>query len=379
MTGRDPATADRVRALHESALLIDGHNDLPWRIRERGGLDAVPLGSRVEDGHTDLPRLRAGGVDAQFWAAWVPPRFRGPDAVRVAREQIAVIDELESRFPDLLERARTASDIERIAAAGRIASLIGVEGGHAIDGSLDVLRELYERGARYLTLTHTASLDWVDAAGDEPRAGGLSAFGRRVIGEMNRLGMIVDLSHVSDRAMHDALDASAAPVLFSHSSARALADHPRNVPDDVLARLPANGGVVMVNFFSGFLTPAGTGRVPALFREEERMRAAHPDPAGFRDARDRWYRGLLEVRGTVAVIADHIGHVAERAGIEHVGLGSDFDGVPMTPLGMEDVSCFPALTAELVSRGFSDGEVRAVLGGNALRALKAVERAAAGA
>ncbi len=373
-----PEVAARASSIHAKAIVVDGHNDLPWRLRGLYGLDleGVPFEVRGVDGHTDLPRLREGGVDVQFWAAWVPVRFEGADAVRVAREQIDLIVRLVHRYPADLELALSAADIRRIVASGRIASLIGVEGGHAIDHSLEVLREFHDRGARYLTLTHSATLDWVDAAGDVPRNDGLSAFGREVVAEMNRLGMLVDLSHVTDAAMHDVLDVVTAPVIFSHSSARALADHPRNVPDEVLRRMPSNGGIVMVNFFSGFLTPEGARNVTDLFREEARIREASPDPASFRAAMDAWYRERLPSRGTVATIVDHIDHIVRVAGIDHVGLGSDFDGVPMVPEGMEDVSRFPAITVELLRRGYREEDVRKILGENLLRVLRAAEAVA---
>lgn len=365
--------------LHQAALVVDGHNDLPWRIRGLWGLDldAVHLDQRWDDGHTDIPRLREGGVDVQFWAAYVPVRFMGGEAVRVAREQIDLIRRLVDGYPDDLELARSTADVGRIVDAGKIASMIGVEGGHAIDNSLETLAEFYDSGVRYMTLTHSATLDWVDAAGDEPRNGGLSDFGREVIEEMNRLGMMVDISHVTAEAMRAVLDVATAPVIFSHSSARSLADHPRNVPDDVLERVAVNGGIVMVNFFSGFLTPEGASNVVNLFQEEARVRSENPDPAAFAAAMDEWYRTRIASRGTVGTIADHIDHIVEVAGVDHVGLGSDFDGVPMLPEGMEDVSRLPALTSELVVRGYSAEDVRKILGGNLLRVLGEVERRSA--
>ncbi len=345
-------------------------------IRERwGDLDAVRLDEFVPDAHTDIPRLRRGGVDVQFWAAYVPPRFRGSEATVVADQQIDLIHELTRRYPSDLELATSWSDVERARAAKKVASMIGVEGGHAIDESLDVLKEFYQRGARYLTLTHNRSLAWADAAGDQPRAGGLSAFGREVVAMMNELGMLVDLSHVTTRTMHDAIEVSAAPVIFSHSSARALVDHPRNVPDEVLARVPQNGGVVMVNFFSGFLTLEGAASVPGLFEAEEEIREAQAEPEGYRTEMEAWLEALAGTRGTVGTIADHIDHIAQIAGPAHVGLGSDFDGMPMSPIGMDDVSCYPALTVELVRRGYSDDEVRGVLGENFLRVLRRADGA----
>lgn len=375
--GTASADASGSAELHRRALVLDGHNDLPWRIRREGGLDldGVELDRRLEDGHTDLPRLREGGVDAQFWAAYVPPEYTGPAATRLAREQIDLIHRLIARYPDDLALARTAAEVRARVGEGKIASLIGVEGGHAIDGSLEILREFFEAGARYLTLTHNASIPWAAAAGADPDPG-LSDFGREVLREMERLGMLIDLSHVSDRTMHDAFDTVGVPLLFSHSSARALADHTRNVPDDVLRRIPANGGVVMVNFFPGFLTPGGAREVRRLFAEEERIRAENIDYEAMREALSAWMASREDERGSVATIADHIDHIAEVCGPAHVGLGSDFDGIPITPIGMDDVSCYPALTEELAARGYSDAELEGVLGGNALRVMEAVEAAA---
>ncbi len=372
----DASRAPDPLKLHHDAVVVDGHNDLPWRLRELWGLDLDPvrLDERWTHGHTDIPRMREGGVDLQFWAAYVPVRYMGKEAARIAREQVDLIHRLVARYPEDFELGLTAADVSRIVASGKIASMIGVEGGHAIDNSLATLAELYESGVRYMTLTHSATLDWVDAAGDRARSGGLSDFGREVIVEMNRLGMMVDISHVTAESMRAVLDVTSAPVIFSHSSARALADHPRNVPDDVLRRIPVNGGVVMVNFFSGFLTPDGARSVVNLFEEEARIRAEHPDSAAFAAAMDEWFRSRISSRGTVATIADHIDHIVAVAGVDHVGLGSDFDGVPMLPEGMEDVSKLPALTAELVGRGHSAEDLVKILGGNLLRVLEEVER-----
>ena len=365
-------------ALHRDALVVDGHNDLPWRIREEGGLDleGVELDRADPRFHTDLDRLAAGGVDIQFWAAYLPVAYVGGEATRIALEQIDLIRRFTERYPKRLGLARSAAEARAIVASGRTASMIGVEGGHAISGSLSALHLLYAAGARYLTLTHIASLAWVDAAGDVRRAGGLSSFGEDVVREMNRLWMLVDLSHVSDEAMEAALRVSAAPVIFSHSSARAVADHPRNIPDDVLRRLAANGGVAMVNFFPGFLTPGGTQRVAELFEEEERIRLEQAEPEVRRQALEDWAATLGPDRGDVAAVADHIDHIAGVAGVEHVGLGSDFDGIPATPAGLEDVSCFPRLTVELVRRGYGEAEIRGILGENFMRTLAAAERVA---
>ena len=382
VTGRRSPEAgsveERARRLHREAIVVDGHNDLPWRIRDRWGLELerVELDRRLEEGHTDLVRLREGGVDVQFWAAYVPVRYMEQGAYRMTLEQIDLIERLTERYPDVLEMAYSASDVRRIVDDGRIASMIGVEGGHAIENSLDRLRELYEAGARYMTFTHSATLDWVDAAGDEARHGGLTEFGREVVREMNRLGMMVDISHVTAEAMRDVLDASSAPVIFSHSSCRALADHPRNVPDDVLARLAENGGVVMVNFYSGFLLEEGACNIRDIFRDEARIRAENPDPDDLARAKERWQAEHPTPPGDVGTIVDHIDHVVRVAGIDHVGLGSDFDGVAMLPAGMEDVSKLPAITVELVRRGYSDDEAKKILGGNLLRVLRRAEELA---
>jgi membrane dipeptidase len=368
----------RARALHEGAIVVDGHNDLPWRIRSTWGLEfeGVDFSKRRSDGHTDLVRLREGGVDVQFWAAYVPVNFRGRAATAVAFEQIDLIKRLTGSYPSDLEMAYSLADIDRITGEGRIASMIGIEGGHAIANSLPVLGELYEAGARYITLTHSATLAWVDAAGDEERHGGLTDFGRNIVREMNRLGMLVDISHVTAASMRDAIEVARAPVIFSHSSARGVADHPRNVPDDVLGLVRENGGVVMVNFYSGFLVPEGALNVRDMFREEARLRAQYPDLEDFRREWERWQLEHPTPPGDVGTIADHIDHIARVAGIDHVGLGSDFDGVPMLPIGMDDVSFFPALTVELVKRGYSDEEVAKILGANLLRVLGEVEEVA---
>lgn len=369
---------ERARAIHRGAPLIDGHNDLPWEIREKAASDlarmdfAQPLPLQ----HTDVPRLRQGGVGGVFWAAYVPVDAIGKGSARFALEQIDLIHRMIAHSP-VLELATSAADIERIHREGKVASLIGIEGGHAIENSLGTLRQFYNLGVRYLTLTHANTLDWADAATDAPRHGGLSPFGEEVVREMNRLGMLVDLSHVSDETMRDALRVSSAPVIFSHSSARALADHPRNVPDDVLRQLPANGGVVMVNFYSGFTEPRAAALMRSMFDVQRRFREQFPDDEQrAREAYQQWRRDNPIPRGTVATLADHIDHVVRVAGIDHVGLGSDFDGVTVLPEGMEDVSRYPYLTAELLRRGYSEPDVRKIIGGNILRAMRDAEQAA---
>ncbi len=371
-------TSDEARRIHRDAIVVDGHNDLPWRIRQQAALDVerMGVGTGRPDGHTDIPRLREGGVDVQFWAAYVESEYIGDGATPIALEQIDLIKRLAAAYPADLEMAYSTTDIERIVGEGKIASLIGIEGGHAISNSLPVLRELYRAGARYMTLTHSKTLAWADAAGDTAVHGGLTSFGREVVGEMNRLGMLVDLSHVTDEAMRDALETARAPVIYSHSSARAIADHPRNVPDDILRLVAPNGGVVMVNFFSGFIVPESARKIQEIFQVQERLREEHPDDAAFREAFTAWMFENIEP-GDVELVADHIEHIIRVAGIDHVGLGSDFDGIAVAPRGLEDVSDYPALTAVLLERGYTEAELRKILGGNLLRVFRETEEAAA--
>jgi membrane dipeptidase len=373
---QDDALLERARRIHASAPLVDGHNDLPWEIREKaqGDISVMNPDGPLPAQHTDVPRLAQGGVGGVFWAAYVPvERIAEGGAAAFAMAQIGLIKRMSDQSP-VLEMAYTADDVVRIHREGRVASLIGIEGGHAIENSLDVLRQFYELGVRYMTLTHSSTIDWADAATDSARHGGLTRFGEEVVHEMNRLGMLVDLSHVSPETMADAIRASEAPVIFSHSSARAIADHPRNVPDDVLRMLKDNGGVVMINFYSGFVEPTGAAQMRNMFDVQRRYREQYPnDPEAARRAYDEWRRANPVPRGTVATLADHIDHVVRVAGIDHVGLGSDFDGVTSLPEGMDDVSRFPYLTAELLRRGYSDDDVRKVLGGNVLRVMRQAE------
>ena len=348
------------RRVLDRVPLIDGHNDLPWAIREYedapGDVAAYDLRSRTP-GHTDIARLRQGMVGAQFWSIYVPHEAVEEGAARVQLEQFDIANRMIERYPDVLAHAYSASDIERIFGGGRIASLLGMEGGHAIENSLGALRAFYEAGARYLTLTHSETIDWADSATGDSIHGGLTRFGEEVVREMNRLGMLVDLSHTAPATMHDALDVAEAPVIFSHSAARALIDHPRNVPDDVLRRLPENGGVVMVTFVEPFIDNASKEWYDQP--EEERDPATQP-------------------RATLAQVADHIEHVREVAGIEHVGIGSDFDGISRGPAGLEDVSKFPALFAELSRRGWSEEELEMLAGKNLLRVMREAEAVARG-
>ena len=367
--------------LTRAAPLIDGHNDYAWAVREEEptlDLAAVDIRSSQPRTMTDIPRLRAGGVGGQFWSVYVPVSLQGQAAIRAVLEQIDVVHRMVARYPDTFELARTADDIERIVKAGRIASLVGMEGGHAIDNSLGTLRMLHALGAAYMTLTHSDNVPWADASTDTPRLGGLSKFGEEVVLEMNRLGMLVDLSHVSADTMADALRVSRAPVIFSHSSARAICDHPRNVPDEILSRLKANGGVAMVTFVPSFIAPEGGRRYPLQLAQVRRLRKAHPkDPVRVEAAMQAWYKAHPDPPATLAMVADHIDHMRQVAGIDHIGIGSDFDGIQSTPAGLEDVSKYPALTAELLRRGYSEGDVQKVLGQNVLRVMRDVERAAA--
>ncbi|HEY8470847.1 MAG TPA: dipeptidase [Longimicrobiales bacterium] len=338
--------------------LFDGHNDLPWAIREYRAaprdVAAYDLRGRTP-GHTDIARLRQGMVGAQFWSVYIPFSATREGAARVQLEQIDIALQVIRRYPDVFEQAYSVSDVERIFGSGKIASVLGMEGGHAIENSLGALRAFYDLGVRYMTLTHSANIDWADSCCEPPRLGGLSEFGKEVVREMNRLGMLVDLSHTSPETMHDALDVSEAPVIFSHSSARAVTDHPRNVPDDVLRRLPQNGGVVMVTFVPSFVNA-----------EAARWSSLPPDQ-----------RKGSEPRATMEDVIRHIEHIRRVAGVDHVGIGGDFDGITTVVQGLEDVSTYPALFAELARRGWSEEDLAKLAGGNILRAWREAERVAA--
>ncbi len=375
---------ERARRLLRETPLVDGHNDLPWELRQRvqNHLDKLDLNadtSRLERPmHTDIPRLRQGGVGAQFWSVYIPADVAGPAAIRTVLEQIDVVHRLAERYPDAFEIALTADDAVRIHKAGRIASLIGMEGGHSIDNSLATLRQLYAAGARYMTLTHSKNNDWADSGTDAPKHGGLSRFGEEVVREMNRLGMLVDLSHVSPETMKDAMAVSSAPAIFSHSSARAVDAHPRNVPDDVLRMLPQEGGVVMVTFVPSFVSEEVRAWSAADDAEEARLKALHPDdPDRVKSGLETWRQAHPTPRATLAQVADHIEHVRKIAGIDHVGIGSDFDGITSVPVGLEGVDDYPVLLAELMRRGWSDEEIGKLAGQNLLRTLRETERVAA--
>jgi membrane dipeptidase len=358
-------------------LVVDGHNDLPWALRPaRYDFDVVDVGRPQPQLHTDLPRLRAGGVGGQFWSVYVPCGLRGADAVTATLEQVDAVRTMVAHYPDDLVLVTDADGLEAALASGRVASLMGAEGGHSIDDSLGVLRALHALGVRYLTLTHNANTAWADSATDVPAHGGLTRFGREVVAELNRLGMLVDLSHVAATTMRDALDVTAAPVVFSHSSARAVADHPRNVPDDVLARLEANGGVCMVTFVPRFVSPAA-----AAWWHEVRDAAVG---AGV-DARDLEAMDAFEdsyerpcPEATLDDVVAHVEHVREVAGVEHVGLGGDFDGTSSTPVGLEDVSRYPVLLDALRARRWSGADLTALAHGNVVRVLREAGSVAAG-
>lgn len=364
---------DEARRIHAGSFVFDGHNDLPWKVRSTGAgrLDAVDLTAGVPAFATDIPRLRQGNVAAQFWSVYVPVETgRQGLALQTTIEQIQLVREMVRRYPETFEIALDAADVDRIGADGRIASLIAVEGGHCIEDSLANLRRLFDLGARSMTLTHADTLSWADAATDDPEHGGLTDFGVEVVREMNRLGMLVDLSHVSPDTMRAALRVSTAPIVFTHSSARAIADHPRNVPDDVLELTAANGGVVMVNFFSGFVHPESARRRADMFQVSRRLRDEHPDDAGYKAAKQRWEAEHPIARGSVHDVVDHIDHIVKVAGIDHVGLGSDFDGVATMPRQLDDVSSYPVITQELLNRGYSAEAIHKIMSGNVLRVLR---------
>ena len=355
--------------------LIDGHNDLAWEIRRRfdSDLRRVDLAASVAGTHTDLPRLRRGGVGGQFWSVYVPGSLQGDAAVATTLEQVDLVHRMIRRHPDTLELALGADDVEGAFSCGRIASLLGAEGGHSIANSLGVLRMLHGLGVRYLTLTHNVNVPWADAATDVPATGGLSTFGREVVLEMNRLGMLVDLSHVAASTARDVLDVAEAPIVFSHSGARAVCDSPRNVPDDLLGRLPANGGVCMVTFVPDFVSPRCRAWVLGLRAEVER-RGLDPRDAGVRAAVGAEYAAdHPRPRASLAEVADHVEHVRAVAGVDHVGIGGDYDGADDVPDGLEDVACYPALIAELLDRGWSRDECARLAGGNVLRVLREAE------
>jgi len=371
---------EHARELHQSALVFDGHNDLPWEVRTKAGAswEQADISKPQPRFHTDIERLKAGNVGAQFWSVYVPAETRlNRQSAHQVLEQIDVVKRMIAKYPDVFEFADNADDVVRIHKEGKIASLIGMEGGHAIENSLSLLRVFRQLGVRYMTLTHGDTLEWADSATDEPKHGGLSPFGEEVVLEMNRLGMLVDISHVSPDAMKDALRVTKAPVIASHSSARAVADHPRNVPDDVLKLVAQNNGVVMVNFYSGFDVPESAKIMTDWIGVRRDLKKQFPDEAEFKTASARWWKEHPLAPGTIHDVIDHIDHVVKTAGIDHVGLGSDYDGIETVPKQLEDVSTYPLITQALLDRGYSDDDVRKVLGLNALRVLRAADEFAA--
>lgn len=381
----DPARLKVIDQILRQVPLIDGHNDLPWQFREYchdnvNGIDlSINHSGKEPRLVTDLPRLRAGHVGGQFWSVYVPAMPTNSDAVVAVLEQIDMARRMIAHYPKDMELALTADDVVRIHRKGKIASLIGMEGGHSIDNSLGVLRMTYALGARYMTLTHMQNNDWADSATDEPKHHGLTPFGEQVVREMNRLGMLVDLSHVSDDTMRAALKISQAPVIFSHSSARAICHHARNVPDDILKLVAANGGVVMVTFVPEYLTEIDRADETAVNAEKKRLKALYPnDKLKFTGHLAAWRAAHPDPRhATLLDVADHIDHIRQVAGIDHVGIGSDYEGFPNPPKGLEDVSCYPALLAELLKRGYSKNDIKKVSGLNVLRVLREAEKVSA--
>jgi membrane dipeptidase len=371
----------RARAIHKQALLIDGHNDYPWALREKDparDLNTLDIAKPQPAIMTDIPRLKAGGVGGQFWSVYVPVTLQGQSAVTATLEQIDIVHRMVRKYPETFELASTAADIERIHKAGKIASLVGMEGGHSIDNSLANLRMFYKLGARYMTITHSTNTPWADASTDTPKVGGLSAFGEEVIKEMNWLGMLVDLSHVAPETMQDALRVTQAPVIFSHSVARALNDHPRNVPDNVLQLLPKNGGVIMVTFVPGFVSPQVNAWNKRQTAEQDRLKALTPnDAAAIKAGVDTWSAANRAPDATITDVADHIDHIRKVAGIDYIGIGSDFDGISQTVKDLDNVSTYPRLTAELLRRGYTDADVRKILGLNVLRVMRGAEAVSA--
>ncbi len=383
-----PARAETPAQLARSVLaktpVIDGHNDTPEQLRSLFGNDfskfdlrALPPETLAKT-HTDIPKLRAGRVGGQFWSVWIDPALPRDAAVVATLEQIDTVERMVARYPDTFQMARTADQLEAAMKKGRIASLIGMEGGHSIGNSLAVLRQMYRAGARYMTLTHFLTNDWADSATDGPRHNGLTPFGVAVVKEMNRLGMIIDISHVSEETMNEVLNESAAPVLFTHSNAQALLDHPRNVSDAVLRRLPANGGVVMITFVPDYTSPAILDWENARVAEIARLKAKFiGSPKREKADMEKWLAANPRPRATLSQVADHIDHVRKIAGIDHVGIGGDFGGIESVVEGLEDVSTYPALFTELARRGYGRADLAKIAQGNVLRVMRATERVAA--
>ena len=371
-----PSHAMVARRIHDTLPVVDGHNDLPWALRTGadGDLEAADPSGPLPRLHTDIGRLIEGGVGGQFWSVYVPADH--PEPFAATNAQIDLVEEM-ARRDDRLAMARTADDVRRLRSDGRVASLLGAEGGHSIEGSLANLERLAERGVRYMTLTHSNTTEWADSATDEARHDGLSDFGHEVVGAMNRLGMLIDISHVAATTMRDAIATSVAPVIASHSNAHAVAPHPRNIPDDVLADVGRTGGVVMAVFFPGFLVPATATAMLRLFDTWREVRARLAgDERAITDELARGEAGLDVDPGSSAVVADHIEHIADRAGVDAVGLGSDYDGMTLTPADMPDVTSYPRITEVLLARGWSEGDLRKLLGDNILRVMDAADAVA---
>jgi len=366
---------ERAKRLLREVPIIDGHNDYPMAGREKaaGDLDKLDMRRPQPTLMTDFARLAAGGVGGQFWSVYVPVELKGADAVSATLDQIDLVYQMAARYPDRLAIALTADEIEKAEKQGRIASLIGVEGGHSINSSLGVLRMFYRLGARYMTLTHSANTPWADSATDTPQHNGLTPFGEDVVREMNRLGMLVDLSHVAPATMEAALKIAQAPVIFSHSSSRALVDHPRDVPDSVLAQLPRNGGVIMVTFVPSFVSQEVNAYNAKETAEQKRVNEEIKDAAAAKKSMDDWRKANPTPRATLIQVADHIDHIKSVAGIDHIGLGGDFDGITAVVVGLEDVSTYPQLIRELLRRGYSDDDVKKIAGRNILRVLRQAE------
>ncbi|GAA3038451.1 dipeptidase [Actinokineospora globicatena] len=375
-------SVDRARQLLSRTPLVDGHNDLPWALRDRhGSVPAVTaarsdLHSHLDGLHTDLGRLRAGGVGAQFWSVYVPCQLEGHEAVTATFEQVELVHRLVAAYPADLGLATTADQAESVFASGRVASLIGAEGGHSIAGSLGALDALHRLGVRYMTLTHNDNTPWADSATDQPGVGGLSDFGREVVAEMNRLGMLVDLSHVADTTMRDALAVTTAPVIFSHSSCRAVTEHPRNVPDDVLERLPGNGGVLMVTFVPRFVSPAIAAWDARMAEAMAATGRKHSDLAERERFYETWDGRHEQPVATLEDVVAHLEHAREVVGVEHIGIGGDYDGCPEMPTGLTDVGGYPALFGALLDRGWSEDDCANVAGRNVLRVLRCAEEVA---
>ena len=370
----------RAARIHNSTFVFDGHNDLPYTLKKvaSSSFAKMDIAKSQPTIHTDIPRLLQGNVGAQYWSVFVPAAtaYRGA-ALLETLEQIQIVHAMINKYPETFAAVSNYQDILRARRQGKIASLIGVEGGHSIEDSVANLNRLFDLGARYMTLTHSDTLTWADSATDTPQHQGLNAFGEEIVRQMNSLGMIVDLSHVSEATMHDALDTTKAPIMFSHSSARSVADHVRNVPDTVLQRMPSNGGIVMVNFFSGFIDPEAAKIMSTMFDVSRDLRKQFSDDAEFDAAVKRWRTANPYPRGTIYDVVDHIDHIVKIAGIDHVGIGSDFDGVSKLPLGLEDVSTYPRITQLLLDRKYSRRDIDKIMSGNMLRVIRQVERFAA--